>query len=183
MDKCEVDVNHFLITLLVGSIGGFIGYKLRIPAGAMLGSMLAVGIYSTLGFQVYMPYQVRLGVQIGVGCLLGLSLNRETLKQLKTLILPALIITVSLLICSLVTGFILYKLCKLDIYTAFLSSSAGGMMEITMLAVTMGADGPKVAVLHLVRMITVVSIIPLLLHIAGKLLQKGNNQKNRLEVL
>jgi len=37
-----------LKTLLVASVGGYIGYKLKIPAGAMLGSMIAVAAASLL---------------------------------------------------------------------------------------------------------------------------------------
>jgi len=164
---------RLLITLLVGSVGGLIGYKLRLPAGALIGSMLAVGIFNLLGFQSYMPSQVRVGVQIVLGCLLGLSLNWNTITQLRTVIVPAAIIIVSLLVCGLITGFIIHKFCNLDMHTAFLSSSPGGMTEMSLLAVTLGADGPKVSVLHLVRMITVVSVMPAILHILERVFHKG----------
>ena len=163
-------MTHLLITLLIGSVGGLAGYKLRLPAGALLGSMVTVAIYNCLGFEVFMPTEARVIVQILVGCLLGLSLNRETFMQLKTAIKPAIAICLILLTGCLITGFILFKFCKLDIYTAFLSSTAGGMTELTLLAVTLGGDGPKVAILHLIRMITVVSTMPVLLHIVEKLL-------------
>jgi membrane AbrB-like protein len=166
-------MERLLITLLVGSIGGIIGYLLKLPAGALLGSMVAVGIYNCLGFQAFMPPQVRLGVQVVVGCMLGLNLNRETFAELKTVIVPAVIIVAVLLVCGLITGFIVYKASKLDVPTAFLSSSAGGMTELSLLAVTLGADGPKVAILHAIRMITVVSVMPSTLYILMKIFLQG----------
>ena len=165
-----------LFTLLAGTVGGLVAYKLRIPAGAMFGSMLAVGIYSSLGFHVFMPSQARIGAQILVGCLLGLSLNRNTFIQLKSVIIPALVIVTSLLIGGLVTGFILFKFCGLDIHTAFLSSSAGGMTELSLLALALGGDGPKVVLLHLIRLLAVVFTMPAILHVFGKLFKKGNNK-------
>jgi uncharacterized membrane protein AbrB (regulator of aidB expression) len=78
--------------------------------------------------------------------------------------------------CSLATGFILNKFCKLDIYTAFCSSAAGGMPELSLLAISMGGDGPKVAVLHLIRLITVVSAMPILIRVLDKLLNKNKEQ-------
>ena len=164
---------RILLTVLVGSVGGITGYLLRLPAGALVGSMLAVGIYNGLGFKAYMPVQVRIGCRIVVGCLLGLNLNQGTFMQLRTVLVPALIIVTSLLIWGMFTGFIVYKVCKLDMYTAFLSSSAGGLTELSLMASSLGGDGPKVAILHLVRMITVVSTMPILLTFLEKLLQ-GN---------
>jgi len=170
---------RLLITLLVGSAGGLAGHKLRIPGGAFFGSMLAVGIYNSLGFEAFMPLQMRVGAQILVGCLLGLSLSRDAFKELKTVIRPALIIIMSLLIGGLTAGFIVYKFCNLDIYTAFLSSSAGGMPELSLLAISLGGDGPKVAVMHLARLFTVVSTMPLILHVVRKLLKKDNKKEQK----
>ena len=172
---------RLLITLLVGTAGGLAAHRFRIPGGAFLGAMLAVGIYNVLGFETYMPPQIRVGVQILVGCLLGLSLNRNAFKELRTVIKPALVIIFSLLMCSLTTGFIVYKFCNLDLYTAFPSSSAGGMPELSLLAVSMGGDGPKVAILHLVRLISVIATMPLILHVLEKLLLKGNKSKGEIK--
>ena len=180
-NNLEVIVTNSIVitffTLLVGVVGGLIGHKLRIPVGAMVGSMLAVGIYSSLGFDVFMPYQARIGAQILVGCILGLSLNRNTFIQLKSIIIPALVISISLLTGGLVTGFILFKFLELDIYTAFLGSSAGGMTELSLLALSIGGDGAKIAMLHLIRLLTVVFVMPAILHLFGKLFQKGNKKE------
>ena len=169
---------RLLITLLAGSAGGLAGMKLRLPAGPLIGSMLAVGIYNCLGFQAFIPPQARIGSQIIIGCILGLNLNRNTFMQLRSVIKPALVITVSLLICGLTIGFILFKFFGFDMYTAFLCSSAGGgVAELSILAASMGGDGPKVAVLHLIRMITVVAAVPMILHGVEKLFQKGKKKE------
>jgi membrane AbrB-like protein len=79
-----------------------------------------------------------------------------------------------LLICGLITGFILYKFFKVDMHTAFLCSSPGGMSELSVLAADLGADGPKVAILHAMRIITVVSVMPVIIHVLEKIFLKGN---------
>jgi membrane AbrB-like protein len=163
-------MKRLIITLFVGSAGGLLGYKLGIPVGALLGSMLAVGIYNCLGFESFMPVRVRVGAQIIVGCLLGLNLNPGTFMELKTIIVPALIIVTMLLAWGLITGFIVYKFFKVDLYTAFLSSSPGGMTELSLIASSMGGDGPKVVLLHTVRLLSIVSILPLLLLVVEKIL-------------
>ncbi|NPV54892.1 MAG: hypothetical protein HPY71_15480 [Firmicutes bacterium] len=42
-------MNRFIVTIIVATIGGLAGYKLRIPAGAMIGAMFAVGVYNIIG--------------------------------------------------------------------------------------------------------------------------------------
>ena len=165
---------RFFVTMLVGSAGGLIGYTLGLPAGALLGSMAAVGIYNCIGFKAYMPPIVHMGARIIIGSLLGLSLNLNAFMELKTVIVPAVIIVTLLLMCGIITGFIIYKFCKLDMHTAFLSSSAGGMSELCLLATSLGGDGPKVAILHTVRLIAVISVMPLILFVLERLFQGAN---------
>lgn len=44
-------MQRIIFTLIVGIIGGYIGIKLKIPAGAMIGSMIFVGGYNVLAGQ------------------------------------------------------------------------------------------------------------------------------------
>ena len=169
-------ISRVLITLLVGSAGGLIAHRLRMPSGGMLGAMIAVGIYNCLGFESYMPIQVRIGVQIVMGCILGLRLNRETFIQLKTVIKPTLVIVPSLMTFGLITGFILYKFLDVDVYTAFLSSTPGGLTELSLLATTLGGDGPRVVLLHTIRVVTVVTVTPIILHALTKRLEKNKKE-------
>ncbi len=157
-------MGRLLITLLIGTSGGLAGYYSRFPAGTLLGAMLAVGIYNSLGFQSFMHPCVRIGVQIVVGCMLGLNLNRNTFMELKTIVVPVIIIVISLLVFGILIGLVIYKFCKLDLATALLGSAPGGMTELSLLAVSLGANGPKVALLHAIRMITIVSVMPSILN-------------------
>ena len=164
-------MTRLLMTLLVGSIGGLAGYLLGIPAGALLGSMIAVGIYNCLGFQAFMPAQIRIAAQIIVGCFLGLNLNRNAFMELRTVIVPALIINAMMLIWGTMTGFLVFKFCKIDMHTSFLSSAAGGRIELVLMSTSLGGDGPKVALLHTVRALAVVSTMPLILLVLENLLK------------
>ena len=168
------NIASVLITLLAGTIGGLAAYRLRLPAGPMLGAMIMVGIVNCFGFESFMPAQLRIGVQILMGCILGLRLNREAFMDFKKVIKPVLIIVPSLVFFGLTTGFILYKFFDLDVYTAFLSTTPGGMAELSLLAATLGGDGPSVAILHTLRLITVISLTPVILHFVTKRYNKNN---------
>ena len=163
-------MKRILITLLVGSVGGLTGYFVGFPAGALVGSMLAVGIFNCIGFEAYMPAKVRVACRIIIGCLLGLRLNPETVMELRYAIVPALIIVSSMLTFCCLLGFIVYKFCKLDIHTAFFSSSAGGMTELSVLATSLGGEGHKVVIIHIMRILTILTLVPLILTGLEKLL-------------
>ena len=165
-------MTQIIITFLVGAAGGLTGYVLRLPAGVLVGSMLAVGAYNCLGFKAYMPAKLRIGGRIIVGCLLGLNINPAAIMELKNVIVPALIIVFMLLCSGCLTSFIVHRYCKLDLNTAFLSSSAGGLTDLSMLATSLGEDGPKVAVIHLVRVMTVMTTMPLILILLEKIMLK-----------
>lgn len=152
------------LTLLIAAIGGYIGLRLKMPAGALIGGMLAVAIANLgFGFDGAIPANFRTVAQIIVGGILGLSITRQTVAELRTIALPVGVLVVSMLGLSLIAGFILAKVTGWDLATAFFSSSPGGMTEMTLASMSFGADTPKVALLQLVRMISVISFLPLIL--------------------
>lgn len=157
-------VARIALTLLVAAIGGYIGIRLKMPAGALVGAMLAVAISNLgFGFSGVIPTNFRTVAQIVVGGILGLSITRQTVAELRTIALPVAVLVFSMIGLSLVAGFILAKVTGWDMATAFFSSSPGGMTEMTLASMSFGADTPKVALLQLVRMISVISLMPLIL--------------------
>ena len=45
----------FITTLLVAALGGLIGIKLKIPAGAIFGAMVFTAVYNMLTASAYVP--------------------------------------------------------------------------------------------------------------------------------
>ncbi len=159
-------MDKVIITLVVAFIGGYIGIKLKMPAGALLGAMLAVAIANLgFGFVGQIPKDFRTVAQIVVGGILGLSITRSTVAELRTMLVPAIVLVFSMIGLSLIAGYILHRVTGWDLATAFFSSSPGGMTEMTLTSMSFGADTPKVALLQLMRMLSIVSFMPLVLKI------------------
>lgn len=147
-------------TLVVASVGGYIGYKLKIPAGAMLGSMIAVAAASLLKVDLgSLPSYTKLLAQVVLGALLGLGLRNMDLQQLKSLVVPAIVITGILLATSFVIAFILNRFFGFDMMTAIFSSTPGGMTELSMVATEMDANSPVVAILQLIRLMSIIVLV------------------------
>ena len=152
-----------LITLIIASAGGLIGLKLKIPAGAMIGAMVAVSAYNIYSGNAYIPGQLKIAAQIILGGIIGLSINMEAVKGLKAVIVPGLILVAVLFVFSLISGLIIAKVTGMDLYTALFSCSPGGLTEMTIIADSYGADLSKVVLVHLIRILSVILFFPIVI--------------------
>ncbi len=157
-------MGYLALTLLIAAIGGFVALKLRIPAGALIGSMVLVAVIRGSGVQLgVLPSWTRLAVQMVLGAMIGLSITPQVLQELKQIALPAAILVITLLTTGLITGFVISKISRLDIITSLFSTAPGGMTDMVLLSSVLGADAPKVAALHLIRVVSVLIVMPPLL--------------------
>ena len=150
-------------TLVIAAIGGLVGAKLKIPAGAMVGAMIAVGAANLIGFRGSLPPYFRTGAQIVVGGMIGLSITRETVIGLKSVAGPAVILIFSMIGFGLLAGFLISRVTDMDIVTALFSSTPGGMMEMTLMGEASGGMGAKIALMQLARFMGIVLIMPLVI--------------------
>lgn len=149
-----------ILTLIVAIVGGLLGLKLKIPAGALIGAMVAVAIMKIGTGRGDIPYSYKLLAQIVVGGMLGLNFTMETVKGLKKLIIPAMVVVIGLTLFSIILGFVLSRLTGMDLTTALFSVSPGGLTDMTLISGEYGADTSTVALLHLMRLVTVISVLP-----------------------
>lgn len=147
-------------TLILAGIGGYIGWRLKIPAGAMVGSMFAVAAGSLLKVELGpLPAYSKTIVQVILGAILGLGLKNTNLDLLKSLLLPAGLIIVVLMAAGFLTAFILNRFFGFNMMTAIFSSTPGGMTELSIVATEMNADSPVVAILQLIRLMSVIALV------------------------
>ncbi len=156
-------VDKIIYTLVIGSIGGIIGVKLKIPAGAMIGSMISVGLYNVFVGKGYVPSNFKTVAQIVIGCIIGLNFTMDSILGLKKLIIPSIILVIGLTTLSIVLGLILYKTTGLDLPTALFSSAPGGLTDMVIMSESFNAQTHIVALLHLIRLTTVLTVLPLVI--------------------
>jgi membrane AbrB-like protein len=152
--------------LAIGLIGGLIAISLHIPAGFMIGAMVAVGV-SRLVF-LNLGTAPRIYGEIGkilVGTFIGATFDRHVLAQLGSLLLPTAVAMLVLIAIGLALGWVLTKLTDLDVPTALFSLTPGGLPEMTAVAQEVGADSRVVVTLQFLRLASVVILVPLLLRL------------------
>ena len=154
-----VDLGITMSTALAGAVAG---KKLKLPAAFMTGSMIAVILMNFMIGRAYCPASAKPYVQVIAGAFIAMSITRQTVKDMRLIVKPLLAYLGCLLIWALFCGLIMHLLGGLDPVTAFLSCVPGGLTDISLLSLDMGANTPQVTTLQTLRMIMAVGVFPLL---------------------
>ncbi|WP_019152662.1 AbrB family transcriptional regulator [Robertmurraya massiliosenegalensis] len=156
---------HFFLFLMIAAVGGIIGALAKLPLGTMIGAMFAVGIskhFEILSFQTSTP--LTFIVQLLLGTMFGLSFIKLTKEQIKKLFFSFSFIIFSVILMSVGTGFLVAKLTFLDLGASILASSPGGIPEMAITAKALELQAPIIVVIHLIRVIVVMSFFTILLN-------------------
>lgn len=152
-----------IITILVGIIGGLTCVRLKMPAGAIIGSLIAVIIFNVSTDRAIFPEEFKMITQIGTGAYIGARISKKDVLELKKIVKPAFILTIVMCIFNLCVGVFLSRNTSIDLVTALFATAPAGLSDMTLISVDFGADSSKVAVLQLIRLISVITIMPTLI--------------------
>jgi membrane AbrB-like protein len=150
----------FCLTLAVATAGGFLAKQLKIPAGMLLGAIIAVAITNVFTGQMYFSHSWRFFTRVLVGMYMGAFIDIKDLMNLPHLRKEAVIMLAGLLAANIAVGFLISKITNLSLITALLANAPGGIQELSLLAVDMGGDPALVTPLQLFRQIISVSLLP-----------------------
>lgn len=158
------NLSVILITLIIGVFGGILGKILEVPSGPMTFSMIATAIYNIFSNKAYLPTKLREFIQIIAGTLIGVKMNLEDVISLKDIIAPVIIVVIGFCIMNLILGFMVYKITNFNVETSLFATSPGGMTDISIIASELGADTSKVATMQFFRLISVITIYPIIIN-------------------
>lgn len=159
---------NLFLTFIVGLGGGLILQRIKVPGGMMVGAVLSVMMLSIFSGAAYMPNGAKAAAQCLAGAFIACGVERGDIKNIPRLWKPLLILLVSLLICNLLLGFLIWRCSPLDLLTALLAAVPGGMSDTPIIAADMGADAGKVAILQFVRMSAGIGAFPSLILLISK---------------
>lgn len=172
---------NLILTIIVGFIGGITALRLKIPAGAMVGSMIAVGAFSIITGRAFMPQNVKIITQISAGAFIGAGISRKDVLNLKLVVKPAILMVLSMILLNLFLGYIMHKVTGIDLVTCLFASAPAGVVDMSLISSDMGADTSKVAVLQMVRLLVVFTIVPSMMKFIHLKLYPSKTQEISLE--
>lgn len=153
----------YAILAIVAISGSFTGYFLNLPVGIFTGAMFAVAIMNIFGRQLpEMPSILRTTAQIGVGTIIASNITPETIAKLSGIIFPVFFMSLVMIICSFLMGFLLHKMTGWNYPTCLLSTSLGGISQMSIISEEMGADPLRVSLLQAVRLLSILVVLPFL---------------------
>ncbi len=157
------------VYLCIGFMGGFLGNKFKIPAGTLIGTMLAIIVFRLIinkGWTLPRGYGFILQVLLGI--MIGASFQKQMLRLSFHVAIPVVISTIVLVSTGLILSAIFSRIGLLDISTAYLSTSPGAMSVLVLLAFESQANPTLVLTFHFFRIVFVVLTIPWILKIFVK---------------
>ena len=155
-----MDVLLFFITLAVATVGGMIAYRLKLPAGGLVGAMAAVITFNLITDAAVFPTDLRMLVQLASGTMIGSRITKQDVYDMRKIIVPTIVLIISVFGMSLFIGFCMSMLSDLDVITAFFASAPGGLSDMAIISADLGANAAYVAILQLTRILTIFSVLP-----------------------
>ena len=166
---------RLLLTLLVGTLGGYIFFKLKVPAGMLVGAIFAVSALSVATPYALMPASAKVAAQIITGAYIGSTISKSDILHLPRIIGPYLTLMAGFFILNILSGFLIYLVSPMDLLTSLLCAMPGGISDTPLIAMDMGADAAKVAVLQFVRLVFGIGALPLLILSIERMANKHKN--------
>lgn len=160
-EKTAVDL---CATMLLAFVFGLVGKMLGIPGGVIAFAMAGCAFFNIKTDRGFMPLKLRQFIQVFAGALIGTTMGRQQAMQMLELWDVVILAIASFVILDLVAGVVISRLTDMDLITALFSCAPGGLTDMTLIAADLGADGVKVAGMHMIRLVSVIALYPLVIH-------------------
>lgn len=153
---------RWLLLLLLSAVLAFLFEWLHVPAGLLIGPMLAAILLAGFERQVEVPSVAALVAQAVIGCMIANSIPADMAHELMLAwpLLAAGVVSVISAACAL--GWLLAKLEVLPGSTAIWGSFPGAASAMTIMAGAYGADMRLVAFMQYLRVVCVSAVASLI---------------------
>lgn len=160
-----------LVTLAVSLAGSKFLQKIKFPGGMLVGAILGAALLNLTTEQAAVFPYAKVFAQALTGAYIGCMVTREDMRRLPTIFKPYLVVMASLLTLCMLMGTLFSALTDYDLITCLFCAAPGGVSDIPLIAMDMGADGSVVALMQFIRMVFGVSVLPTLILLADRFIE------------
>jgi membrane AbrB-like protein len=156
---------NFVLYAGVGLFGGFLGYKIKIPAGALIGSLVFVILAKLLLKSDWqLPKQFIFFIQVLLGIMVGATFHPSLLPVFHKILIPVVLSCVILVGTGVLMAIVFTKLGLLDLGTGYLGTSPGAMTALLSMALenNVSVNATIITCFHLFRVIFVILTAPII---------------------
>jgi membrane AbrB-like protein len=150
--------------LVLCALGGAVaGRRLRLPAADLTGPMLVSAVLHGAGLTAFLPAaEILIAAQVGLGAILGCRFRSARPARVARALAVAAGMTAVLLALTFGFALAVARATGLPAATLILAYTPGGLTEMSLVALALGADVAFIAAHHLVRVVLVMVAAPLL---------------------
>lgn len=128
-------------TVGVAVLGAYLFYRMKVPAGALIGAILFTAIFNIMTGMGTFPTAMKTVVQAIAGGFIGQRITRGDLKEMKTILGASLLMFFCMAADTFVMGFLMFRFSELDLATALVAAMPAGLSDIALISTDLGADG------------------------------------------
>ncbi|MHB1295752.1 MAG: AbrB family transcriptional regulator [Anaerolineae bacterium] len=155
------------LALLVGGVGLIVVRALKVPGGAFMGAMLATACLRLAEAPLdEPPAWLRSLMRILIGLTIGATVTQDTLRVVLGALLPVVVVIVAMVAIGVGVAWVISRLTGMDLPTALCGSTPGALAAMVSLAEDLGGDTRVVASMQLVRLLSILLLVPPLVHAA-----------------
>lgn len=160
-----------ILTIAAAALCGLLLLKLKVPGGMLVGAIIGAASLNLITQQAFIYPQARVLAQSLTGAYIGCMMTREDVRHLPRLLRPYLVVIVSLLTLNLTMAALIYRVTDFDLLTSLFCSAPGGISDIPLIAMDMGADASAVAVMQFVRSIFGMACLPSIIVLSDRIIE------------
>ena len=150
-------------------IGALVAPMIGLPAPQILGPMILSAVVHATGLTSAPPPTLAVnGAQLVMGTVVGSRFVGTPVAEILRDLVLALGSSTSMLAAALVSALAVTSIAGIGLEQSFLAFSPGGLPEMSLLALAMGADVAYVAAIHIIRITLVISLAPLVFRFMRK---------------
>jgi uncharacterized protein len=158
--------------VLAGACAGAFCFRaLNLPLAYILGAMVGASLVTNLIGPMNGGWLLRRTGLLFVGASVGALLTVDVVAELARLLPVMLAVALASNAVGALLSLLVARIAGTDFLTALLSCLPAGMSEMASLAQEVGADEHAVTVIHTLRVVLVLTLIPLWLGLTGTVVQ------------
>jgi membrane AbrB-like protein len=149
-------------------VGALVGYRLRLPAGSLVGPMALSAAAHFAGLTATVPPAVLVAAaQVVIGVTIGCRFVGVTFARAGRAMLHALAVALMMIAFTVVAAQIMQRLTDLPLPALVLGYAPGGLAEMSLIAIALGVDAAFVSCHQIARVVLVIFIAPIVVRATG----------------
>lgn len=153
-------MTNLLLTVLVAAAGSYLFYKLKIPAGALIGAIIFTAVFNILTDFGSFPGIMKTVMQAIAGAFIGQRITRRDIGELRQTLVGGAIMFAFMIGYTLAVGFFIHGVTELDLATALVCSMPAGLSDTAIISADLGANATQTTVVHTIRTLYAILLLP-----------------------